>query len=520
MELNHRKRNYLILLCCFFVFAMVIIGVAWQWKDSLRSGRKESADVSPVESSEDTGEISENVLIWAVPEKLSINSEKLKRFNQKLYEAGYDFAVSFRKISYEDPFTSQEFLTTGKFECNGYRNELEKVLKEEQIDIVYGGVEYDSGFAQTDALCRKGYFYPFNDYLMSGVGKELYEMYDEELWESRSIDGKIYMIPHEEFPSFSSGTAFNLKYISKELAEAWDGTQLGLLKILDHLTIPNDVIPIASGLSMDTLASELGWEYHWGLYYDIDDQTVGNPYDSQEYKELLSVLHQMYQKGYIPDWVYMDDDELTEEISKRIETEQYVIGTKNVSETSSDFYVVQPFGFICNSLSDGTMIVKNSEYVKESLELLTLLHTQDEWANLFVFGQEGTDYDKSDDFVTPLTEESDDIDLAKTVFGLQDGLYLLEENIGIQNRTEKKQFLASDKRRHSNVLGFYLDTTGLEEELENFEKVSKKYKDCWREDDFEAAYAKAKKATDKAGEKIIVSVQKQMDQWKKSIENK
>lgn len=509
MRKYYIKRRYLFAICCcILIFAIAIIVVAG------KPGKKKSEQKAATNKGTSTKEISKNVLTWAIPENLSMSNEKLERFNQKLYEEGYDFAVAFETVSYEDPYSTPEYMKGEKVDCNVYRDELEKLLKDKKVDIVYGGMGYEQAVPQTDALCRKGYFYSLNEYLSSNEGKKLYDRYDEELWKSRSIDGNIFMLPHEEFYSWSFGTSFNLKYVPKNLAESWDGTLAGLLKILEQITIPEQIIPFAAPLSVTSLVEELGWEEHWGLYYDVESQTVGNPYDSQEYKELLSTLHTMYQKGYIPEWTYMDDDEVTEEILEQKKNKQYVIGDENLSAASKELYVVEDAAFVVNTLSDGTMISKDSRYVQEALELLTLLHTEDKWANLFILGQEGTDYKVSKEFVVPLTSKESDISVAKTVFGLKEGLKRLQGESDIKNHEEVKEYFASEKRRYSKVLGFQADVTGMEEEFEKFTEISKHYKDCWREEDFEKAYAKAKKATDKASKNLIRQIQKQMDRWK------
>lgn len=68
-------------------------------------------------------DISKNVLTWVIPESISLDQKKIKKFNETLYQDGYDFCVKFETLEEDD------------FDRSVYKNELEKVLKEKKADM-------------------------------------------------------------------------------------------------------------------------------------------------------------------------------------------------------------------------------------------------------------------------------------------------------------------------------------------------------------------------------------------------
>ncbi len=92
-------------------------------------------------------DISKNVLTWVIPESISLDQKKIKKFNETLYQDDYDFCVKFETLEEDD------------FDRSVYKNELEKVLKEKKADIVYGGTEDSSNLEWVGTFCKKGYYY-------------------------------------------------------------------------------------------------------------------------------------------------------------------------------------------------------------------------------------------------------------------------------------------------------------------------------------------------------------------------
>ena len=47
-------------------------------------------------------DISKNVLTWVIPESISLDQKKIKKFNETLYQDGYDFCVKFETLEEDD----------------------------------------------------------------------------------------------------------------------------------------------------------------------------------------------------------------------------------------------------------------------------------------------------------------------------------------------------------------------------------------------------------------------------------
>ena len=118
-------------------------------------------------------------IIWTVSDDVLINEDYLELLNKRLKQDGYDFQLKFQYLNAEH-----------------YNEEIQKVLGDGDTDIALGG-QNTEGFENVVAgICRDGLFLELSPYLESDVCKALWEEYEEPLWKSVSVDGKIYTVPN------------------------------------------------------------------------------------------------------------------------------------------------------------------------------------------------------------------------------------------------------------------------------------------------------------------------------------
>ena len=133
---------------------------------------------------------------------------------------------------------------------------------------------------------------------------------------------------------------------------------------------------------------------------------VVNLNETKAFSDTMSWIEQLNQKN------------LTGANLKQSEYEQQM--QKGTFVTTGRYYPVQlqkhvqryagktqiPFGKVQAIRMGGTAVYKDSQYKKEAVQLLSLINTDKELSELFIYGLEGTDYEKRDGLVYALHDNS------------------------------------------------------------------------------------------------------------------
>jgi putative aldouronate transport system substrate-binding protein len=129
------------------------------------------------------------ILVWTIEEAMYDSSYPFRtsELNEYLNKKGYDFAVCFKVIR----------TRIGRETTNNYTNQINDMIQNgEQVDIVY------SSYTAIEESIRNAYhkyiilnlFEPLDNYLQSGIGKELYDLMPAKHWEALRVNGHIYGI--------------------------------------------------------------------------------------------------------------------------------------------------------------------------------------------------------------------------------------------------------------------------------------------------------------------------------------
>ncbi len=145
--------------------------------------------------------------------------------------------------------------------------------------------------------------------------------------------------------------------------------------------------------------------------------------------------------------------------------------------------------------------------------MMKALRTDDTLADLLVWGDTAENIQGSDGYAADTLEPAGDMDL-----GLADGILQESGQYPAKLREYKKQQLSSPLRQKNTIIGFQPDYSGIHKEMKAYLKAVDKYKDCWKEDDFKAAYQRAEREVGKAAQKVLKKLNQQMRQWKKEKE--
>ena len=138
------------------------------------AGTAEKADIK-----ERLVSASSSDIVWTISDDVDVNETYLKYFNEKLKEDGYNFRLQFQQLKEDE-----------------YDREIRQVLKDGSTDIALAGQNTDERNYVTE-LCR-------DNLLMCLDGQmndksELYGAFEDPLWKSVEVDGRVYTVPNGIF---------------------------------------------------------------------------------------------------------------------------------------------------------------------------------------------------------------------------------------------------------------------------------------------------------------------------------
>ncbi len=450
----------------------------------------------------------ENTVVWAVREDARIPKRNIQKTNQLLVKKGYDIAIKVKKLEVDRNYEKQEI----------YHDALEKAVKEKVVDVAYVDACYDTALGEMAQYLQSGLFYPLNKWLHSTEGKAVYKLYDKEVWKGSSVSGKNYVFPNEIYYDVPQAViAFRKDHVSQKLVKSWDGSWSDMLRIMDKIKLGKDDMMVAGYPQTDYFEGWIKKRKYMiddDIVYDIQNQTVHQPFELEEFYKYLSFLHECYQKGYVTHG--MDNGITTQDEVRHQERGEYAIAWQVDRRINpSDHFLVRNPVCVRGILGEGTAISAYSDKKEKALELMKILRTDDEIANTLIWGeQDAKKLLDEDGYVKDSVKRVSD----RSAFGLNDGIFQQKEEgiTPVKNMREyRNKWIHYSPRTTSRMLGFWPDYSSFYEELTEYQKVLKESVDCFQEDDFEKAYQEAAERVAKAWKPVGKKVQKQITEWKR-----
>lgn len=439
-------------------------------------------------------------VIWKVSAETNIFADNVELLNQELENRGYDFKVEFQNMeaAYAD----------------GYEAAVKKELEEGTTDIINVGSETSENCFGIDGVFRDGCLASWNEYFQTEEGKKLYKQYPKKVWKVLELAGEIYSLPNESMIYGDSYVAFNLNYISKEAAENWDGKLESLYKLADSVNTDDAIIPIYMAADMENLINETGNYMQNGILINPAKKKAENPYKNKSVLKLFHVIKEGYDKNLFQSTFSLSDtSEYDEEVEAKFENKQYAIcyGTEKGSDENF-YYAKLPFMPV-SSLSLTIGVCDKSEQKEEAFQLLSVLRTDDELANLLIWGEENTTYTLTDGVAARTDEKR--VMAQRLMTGLCDGIYPEEKWAYEDRRQYKKELLKNSATITNPLLGFQLNTDGLQEALSVSYQSFVTNLDCFKEKEMKGKISKIAKAWQKENGTLLKKLQKQLDAYHK-----
>lgn len=494
-----KKKTYLILL--LFVIT-TLAGCSGFTQKENHVGEKAG------EAKKESVAKTENTVVWAVREDAKVPKENIQKTNELLAEKGYDIAIKVKKLKADTTYEKQEI----------YHDALEKAVKSGEVDVAYVDVCYETAQGEMAQYLQSGLFYPLNKWFHSTEGKAVYKLYDKEVWKGSSVSGKNYVFPNEIYYDVPEVViAFRKDHVSQKLIKSWDGSWSDMLRIMDKIKLGKDDMMVAGFPQTDYFEGWIKKQKYMiddDIVYDIQNQTVHQPFELEEFYKYMSFLHKCYQKGYVTHG--MNDGKTTQDELRHQERGEYAIAWQADRRINpSDHFLVRNPVYVRGILGEGTAVSAYSDKKEKALELMKILRTDDEIANILIWGeQDAKKLLDEDGYVKDSVERISD----RSAFGLNDGIFQQKEEgiTPVKNmRKYRNKWIHYSPRTTSRMLGFWPDYSSFYEELTEYQKVLKESVDCFQEDDFEKAYQEAAERVAKAWKPVGKKVQKQITEWKR-----
>lgn len=412
-----------------------------------------------------------------------------------------------------------------------YMNQLNlKLTSGETIDILPTFGSMTSMWYAQDALM------PITD-LIQNYGQGIIDAVGEDYMKAGYINGELYAIPCIQ--SFAQNRSILYK---KDIAEQYniDMSQVKTLSDLTdifaqlHEADPNLTLLVSNNPN-DPMLTDWDWD-GLGDEYGVlmgraDTQEVVNLFETDEYKELVTLMHEWYQAGY----VQTDASTTTENMGTLLSASNAfaTIGKTRpgvIEEESATcgyqleaVQLVDPLATTSTVNNAVLTIPSTSAHPEKAMEVLNLLYTDSTFTNLLYYGIEGEHYQVVDEANGKIDYvDGQDVTTCKYVNKLTIGNSLigyLEATDSDTLHSDIKAF--NEAAATSKALGFSYDSSSVSNQLAALETVAAKYRrglECGSLDP-ETELPKFIEELKNAGIEDVISVkQEQLDNWANSAE--
>lgn len=407
-----------------------------------------------------------------------------------------------------------------------YEQKMKTVISAgETFDLCYMSMDY--GYSEYVA---RGAFLSMND-LIEKYAKPAYEAIPEKFWEAPKVDGQIYGFLNYQIFAREYGM-----YIDKDIIEKYnfDYTKMEkvadiepLLEQMEQNESPDKVIFSCFGkgnweptlYGLEALDSTLV-----GQRIDDKENKVINLYETEEFREFISVMRDFYQKGYIQKDAATANNARELGASGRILAAQGNYkpgGLQEYSALNNNKEAVyqklcEPFVTTKNTLATMTCISRTSKNPERAMMFINLLNTDKELYNLLCFGIEGKHYNKvSENRIEQIPNSGYSPNVA-WMFGNQFNAYVYGTQ---EDSVWEETIQLNNEAKLSSLFGFVVNSEDIKNEVAQCQTVIDEYLSSLASGsvDIDTVYPEFIQKLKAAGsDSLVQKVQKQVDDWKSS----
>ena len=397
----------------------------------------------------------------------------------------------------------------------------------EKLDLLF--TSSSMGYSSQAAT---GKLAPLND-LLAGPGKVIVENVGEKYINATKIAGESYGVPTIR------DLAANYEYVMrKDLVDKYN-IDLTSIRTFDDIervleiikTNEPDIVPIAPGAAGNggMLVGYNAWDSlgdGFGVLMDPDSLVVSNLYESEEYREIVTRMHDWYKKGYI-----LRDAATNQIVANQLVKAGKVFsylgnGKPGFAEQESraagmELVTVEirgPFAATTNVTGLMWSIAQQSENKEKAMEILSLFYSDKEIIDLINWGIEGVHYVRIGD---NLIDFAEGLDASTTGYmpnwdWLTGNAYLTYVFKGGDPEVWEKTKVFNESAKASKALGFTFNADPVKTEYTAVTNVVDQYKVGLESGtlDPEKTLPEFIQKLKAAGiDKIIEEKQRQLDEW-------
>lgn len=348
-----------------------------------------------------------------------------------------------------------------------------------------GGDNFDLCFTSTwsnDFMMNAsgGLYLELNSYL-EGDNKKLKDSIPSFVWDDAKINGNIYAVPNYQVCYYQE-----CALTPKRLADKYNLDISSIKKLSDiepYLAQLKknepDIHPFNPwGFTADTISyKSLPSISSLAVNVDEGETKLYSKYETKEYREMLHLFRDYYEKGYIRSDILAD-------ISTAAGT-KYGVWCSS-SKPGSNVDNLQLYGeevveiplqtpYIAMGAAQAAMtaVSKNSKHPAETVKLLELVNTDKELYNMICFGIEGKHYEKIDDDMIRIFTDKGYVPNEAWVFGNQFNAYYIE---GQQKGSWEETDRINRTAKRSVYRGFTVDFSKIKSNVAKLRAVENEYK--------------------------------------------
>ncbi len=401
---------------------------------------------------------------------------------------------------------------------------------------INSGEDWDLAFTANWAgpyktLADQNALLDLSDYLDNEL-KDAAELIDDRMIEGARINGPLYGMP-SAYPGLIAANQFvwNKEYVDKyeipyEDIHTIEDLEPYLQKVKENEPDANYPFAVASDFIFGR--EEAVYQVTPGIGVKEEDGklTVYNIFESEEFKAQAAQMKKMYDEGLInPDAPQLTNPEegypgYTSSLVGQAEGEPGSLAVWSKPDEEKYASLVGDSIVIDNGKVTGKLVSVNSqtENKEEALDFINRMFTDKKLQDLLSYGVEGEDYELEDGKVKRLGESTEVYDVAAFQYLSMFNRTPMAGGVGLGDPEfdeEVKEF--ESKLVASPTLGFNIDKTPIQGELENIEATTSKYFINIKTGAFdESYYEEFLDQLKTAGiEKAITEVQNQLDAWEK-----
>lgn len=344
----------------------------------------------------------------------------------------------------------------------------------EPFDIIFGNM----GTYNSDV--QLGAYAEITEDMLKEYAPGLLELIPAGYWDACRVEGKIYAVP-----TYKDSSMTNYFVWDKELLEAngLDASEAHTLEAIEPILTelkdktPNSVYPLNSNgatyliCAYDQMSSGLP---AIGVRFDDADMKVVATLEQEDVMASLSTLHKWYQAGLI------NADAATHAESNKYNVCSVAQGWPSAAVTTwgpnmGVEAVAYQFGdtLVSNETVQGSLnsISINCEHPEKALAFLNLINTDTYVRDCFYYGVEGDNWDYTADGKVHKNNSE------WTMAGYTQGTFF---NVSLTDDLDFNQWdevrALNEQAKPSVLLGFFFDTTNVQDELASCIEIYNRYK--------------------------------------------